>query len=140
MTLVLVADAVAACDDRAAAAELYPRLLPHASLNVTHFEMLVYLGCCAHWLGVLAGLLGKREAAVAHFETALEMNASLGARLPLARTSYEYGRMLLRRDASGAQVSTADAMHARALLHDAAALAGEMRMRKLLHDAQALLD
>jgi tetratricopeptide (TPR) repeat protein len=139
MSLVLMADAAVACGDRSAAAELYPRILPHAALNVAHIDMLVYLGSCAHYLGVLAALLGKREAAAAHFEAALEMNASLGARPALARTSYEYGRMLLRREGEAA-VARADAVHARALLRDAITHASEMRMQILLHDARELVD
>jgi tetratricopeptide (TPR) repeat protein len=141
LSMAQVADAVAACGDRAAAAELYPRLLPHAAMNVAHFDMLVYLGCSAHWLGMLASLLGKRDAAIAHFETALEMNASLGARVGLARTSYAYGRMLLRRDGGEpGTITPAEASHARALLRDAVTQASEMRMSLLVQDARALID
>jgi hypothetical protein len=127
--LVLTADAVTACGDRAAAAELYPRLLPHAALNVAHLEMLVYFGCCAHWLGTLGALLGEPRAAE-HFETALTMNAKLGARPALARTAFEYARLLLdraRNDARG-----------RELLAQAESLASSLGMADLLQSARRL--
>jgi hypothetical protein len=90
---------------------------------------------------MLASLLGKRDAAIAHFETALEMNASLGARVGLARTSYAYGRMLLRRDGGEpGTITPAEASHARALLRDAVTQASEMRMSLLVQDARALID
>jgi tetratricopeptide (TPR) repeat protein len=143
-TLVLTADAAAACGDREAAAQLYPRLLPHARLNATHLEMLVYFGCCSHWLGLLAALLGERARAAEHFETALEMNTNLGARPALARTSLEYGRFLLARDPAGAQaavpVPPAAAQQARALIRDAASLAETLGLASVLHAARQLAD
>jgi DNA-binding winged helix-turn-helix (wHTH) protein len=126
--LVLTADAVTACGDRAAAAELYPRLLPHAALNVAHLEMLVYFGCCAHWLGTLGALLGDPRAAE-HFETALAMNERLGARPALARTSFEYARLLL---------DGGNAARGRELLAQAESLAAELGMADLLQSARRL--
>jgi DNA-binding winged helix-turn-helix (wHTH) protein len=138
-TLVLTADAVAGCGDVATARALYTRLLPHAALNVVHVEWFVYLGSCAHWLGVLGALLGEHVAAEAHFETALEMNASLGARPALARTSCEYARLLLRRaQEQGSATSRADAAHARVLLRDALAMAEELGMQGLAREAREL--
>jgi tetratricopeptide (TPR) repeat protein len=134
---VLLADAVCACGDRDAAAELYPRLAPYAALNAAHFEWWVYLGSCAHWLGLLAASLGEPKLAAMHFETALELNASLGARPALARTSLAYARTLLR---SGGGLPRSVAAHARSLLRDATALAEQLEMRALLRDAQQLVD
>ena len=134
---VLLADAAHACGDREAAAELYPRLAPYAALNAAHFELWVYFGSCAHWLGLLAALLGEPKLAAAHFETALEFNASLGARPALARTSLAYARILLR---SGSSLPRSVAAHARSLLRDATALAEQLEMRPLLREAQQLVD
>jgi len=134
---VLLADAAYACGDRAAAAELYPRLAPYAALNAAHFELWVYFGSCAHWLGLLAALLGEPKLAAAYFETALEFNASLGARPALARTSLAYARTLLR---SGGSLPRSVAAHARSLLRDATALAEQLELRPLLREAQQLAD
>jgi tetratricopeptide (TPR) repeat protein len=141
LTLVLTADAVSSCGDAQAAGKLYARLLPHAALNVAHVEWLVYFGCCAHWLGRLGAVLGDHDAAAGHFETALEVNTSLGARPALARTALEYARMLLGREAArrGAGTSRKAAAQARALLHDATAAAEELGMQGLLHEARQLV-
>jgi eukaryotic-like serine/threonine-protein kinase len=134
---VLLAEAVSACGDRAAAALLYPRLLPYAALNAAHIEWWVYFGSCAHWLGLLAALLGEPRLAASHFETALEFNASLGARPALARTSLAYARTLLH---SGNALPRSVAAHARTLLRDATSMAEQLEMRPLLRDAQQLAD
>ena len=134
---VLLADAVHACGDRVAAAELYPRLLPSAALNAAHFELWVYLGSCAHWLGLLAALLGEPKLAATHFETALEFNASMGARPALARTSLAYARTLLH---SGNALPRSVAAHARSLLREATTLAEQLEMRGVLREAQQLAD
>jgi DNA-binding winged helix-turn-helix (wHTH) protein len=126
MMYSLTAEAAALCGDRAAAELLYPRLLPHAALNVTHFEWLIYLGSCEHWLGLLAALLGKRDAAVAHYEAALAMNAKIGARSALARTSIAYARLL----------DGGDSSFARRLSRDAGMLAHELGMHGVLHEAR----
>ena len=137
MLFALLADVVFACNDREHAAEIYQRLLPHAALNVAHLEWWVYFGSCAHWLGLLAALLGEPKTAAAHFETALETNASLGARPALARTSLAYARVLLR---SSQSLPRPVAAHARTLLRDAVALAEALEMRPLLREAQQLVD
>lgn len=141
MIMVSVAEAVAACEDRAAAELLYPRLLPHAALNVVHYEWLIYFGSAAHWLGELATVLGRNQAALAHFESALEVNARLGARAALARTSFACARTLLaQRAASDAAPTAQDAAltRARTLLRDAGALADELRMAHLARDTREL--
>jgi hypothetical protein len=135
LTLALTADAAAASGDRHAAATLYPLLLPHAALNVVHFEWLVYLGSAAHWLGLLAELLGDRDAATSHFEAALERNARLGARPALAGTSLAYGRMLVR---GGVAAPSTAAARGHSLLRDAALLADALGMAALVHQAQQL--
>jgi DNA-binding winged helix-turn-helix (wHTH) protein/tetratricopeptide (TPR) repeat protein len=140
MIVVSVSEAVAACADRAAAEFLYPRLLPHAALNVVHYEWLIYFGSAAHWLGQLAAVLGQDEAATAHFEAALAANARLGARAALARTSVAYARTLLARSAASADEAAQHAALARsrALLRDAGSLADELGMASLAREAREL--
>ena len=67
-----------------------------------------------------------------HFERALEVSAAIGAPPHVARTSVDYARMLLTRDADG------DAARARALLADASSLARELGMQGLIADIDVL--
>jgi DNA-binding NarL/FixJ family response regulator len=46
---------------------------------------------------MLATTLGEWELAERHFEAAMELNRRMGATTWLARTAYEYGRMLIAR-------------------------------------------
>jgi len=140
LTIVSIAEAVAACEDRAAAKLLYPRLLPHAALNVVHYEWRIYFGSAAQWLGQLAAVLGHHDAAVEHFEAALELDARLRARPALARTSLAYARMLLARRSADADATVTHAAltRARLLLRDAAALADEMGMASVAREAREL--
>jgi tetratricopeptide (TPR) repeat protein len=138
MNLALVAEAAAICEDVEAARLLYPRLLPHRALNVSHYEWQIYFGSLEHFLGLLADLLGDQTAAREHFEAALEVNTKIGDRPAVARTSLAYGRALLR--ASGAQPGARAAnKRATALLREAIALASEIGMRPLLREARSLL-
>jgi hypothetical protein len=66
-------------DDKRAAAELYPLLLPYAHRVVTVGRGCVCLGSAALSLGVLASVLGERSTAVAHLEEAVRRNDALGA-------------------------------------------------------------
>jgi DNA-binding winged helix-turn-helix (wHTH) protein/tetratricopeptide (TPR) repeat protein len=133
-TVVHLADAIVLCQDRRAAAELYPRLLPLVTLNVTHPEMMVYFGSCALWLGMLAELLGDRAVALAHFEAALAMNTRLGARPATARTELAYARTLLHRG------HVEDRERARSLLGQALEKAAQLRMPWIAEEARKLLD
>jgi hypothetical protein len=51
-------------------------------------------------LGLMAASQGESEAE-AHFETALDVATATGARVELARTQIDYGRLLARRSGSG---------------------------------------
>jgi tetratricopeptide (TPR) repeat protein len=140
MTVALTAEAAAVCGDRSAARELYPRLLPHAACNVVHLDWLMYFGSCAHFLGLLAALLGERAAAIEHFEAALEMNARLGARPFVARTALAYARLLYDAGcADDPRATSPDARSASALAREAAAIAEEIGMQGLAREARALV-
>ena len=58
-------------------------------------------GAAARSLGLAASALGRFGDGERHFEKALELNASIGARPWLARTQSDYARVLLDRDAPG---------------------------------------
>jgi non-specific serine/threonine protein kinase len=70
----------------------------------------VWSSAAAHYLGLLAATLARRDAAAAHFEDALRLCARRGAALEAARTQCAYARLLL---ASG---DAADARKAYRLL------------------------
>ena len=78
-------------------------------------------------------MLKRWDAAVAHFEAAMETNARIGARPYLARTQHEYARMLIERNAAG------DRDKARPLLTEATATYRELGMPSFLEMAEALL-
>jgi tetratricopeptide (TPR) repeat protein len=78
---------------------LYELIGPYARSNAVGAE--VCTGSVARTLGILASLASRWEVAASHFEAALEMNASMGARPWLAQTRLDYARMLVARGASG---------------------------------------
>ncbi len=127
MTLALGAETCADLEAAGAAAPLYELLLPFARTNVTHLHMRHYLGAGSYFLGRLAALLGRDDAAAEHFEHALAMNQELLARPALARTSYAFGRWLRRGSPRGRE-----ARRGAELLEAAGRLAREIGMRELL--------
>ena len=117
--LSLLSEAAFALDDRIRAASLYRLLLPfEGRVAVSYPE--ISTGSVARYLGLLATTQELWDDAGRHFETALEMNEQICARPWLARTQYDYGAMLLRRD------DLADRKRARELQRSARALADEM--------------
>lgn len=130
MMQVFCADAVAACEDRAAARTLYQSLAPYAAHNVAHLEWRMYFGACAHWLGMLAALLGEHARAAQHFEDALSFNVRLGARPAVAQTCLEYAKCLRRQHGASAQAA--------ALAQRAARLAAELGLEPLRAQAHHL--
>jgi DNA-binding SARP family transcriptional activator/tetratricopeptide (TPR) repeat protein len=121
LSICLLADTCAMLGDAAPAGTLYELLLPYASLNAVAVPELS-LGSASRPLGVLATLLGRVDEAARHFEEALRMNETMGARPWVAHTQAEYARMLLRRDAEG------DRTRAKALIAQAEATYDELAM------------
>lgn len=110
---VVWAEAAYHVGHRDAAAALYERLAPwHDRIA---FNGACVLGPVAHYLGLLAIVLGRTEVAETHFAEALPMVERLGAPFHIARTKLEWGRLLLDRDRE----------RATALLIEARALAAE---------------
>ncbi|MEX2395046.1 MAG: tetratricopeptide repeat protein, partial [Actinomycetota bacterium] len=87
----------------------------------------------SHWLGVLAAKLGRVDTARAHFEEALTLHTTLGARPWLACTLSEYGVMLLEHGDEDERVRAID------MLHDALAVADGLGMAPVASRARAAL-
>ena len=100
-TLTYLADASAAVGDTETAAIVYPELEVYRGTNVQIGHLVACYGAADRYLGMLATVLGDWERAEEHFEAALALNETLGARTWSAHTSFEYARMLLARGARG---------------------------------------
>ena len=120
VTLTTLALACAPLRDARRAAILYGQLRPFAQRNVVHDLLRTYSGSVSMPLGLLAEAMGNLDAAVRHFEDALKMNTRIGGRPFLARTQYEYARMLLARGRA------ADRRRAAALLDESLACCREL--------------
>ena len=79
-------------DDHEAATALYPRVARWPNLVV--FGGPAVIGALSHNCGTLATVLGRYEAAEAHFADALRMHETLTAPFHIAQTRLEWGHML----------------------------------------------
>ncbi len=98
IAVTLLADLSASLGDARRSQTVYEMLLPYREVNVVIGLGAVCLGSAARFLGRLAGAMGRREEAVAHFDRALNGNAALGAPLALAHTQLDYAELLGSRD------------------------------------------
>ena len=114
------------------AAVLHRLLLPYALFNAAD-QPEGSRGSVSRYLGILATMTRRWEEAVQHFDDALEMNASMGARPWLADTQSDYARMLLDRKGSG------DREHAHALLEAALSIYRELGMASHTASAASLI-
>src|SRR5215472_17959346 len=87
--------------DTAAAERLYALLAGFADARAERAGGAFWWGTAAHYLGALASLLARWDAAAAHFEDALQTGAAAGAILEVRRTQLAYIRLLLARGAIG---------------------------------------
>jgi tetratricopeptide (TPR) repeat protein len=106
------------------AGSLHPLLGPYAGHVVafTAPHPVVCLGSASFYLGLLATLTARWAAATDHFEAAIRAHERLEAGPLLARTRYEYARMLLARGRA------ADVSRALGLLEEALATADALGM------------
>jgi tetratricopeptide (TPR) repeat protein len=100
------ADVATHFGDQTAAAMLYERLAPWP-------HVVICTGCSlngagAHFLGELATVLGRYDAAEAHLAEALRIHEALGAPFFIARTHLEWGRTLAARRGAGDLVRARD--------------------------------
>ncbi len=133
-TLALASLVSARLGEPGAAGSLYPVLLPYAAhiIAITMPHPIVCLGSASFYLGLLASVTSRWAEAGDHFETAIAAHDRLGARPLLARTRYEYARMLLARG------QAADRSRALGLLDQALASARAIGMVQVSEGIQAL--
>ena len=91
------------------------------------------IGSAELYLGQLAATMSRFGEARAHFDAALEFNSKMGALPWVARTQYEYARMLLK------CARADDRDRARHLLTAAHETAEQLGMKKISESTQALL-
>jgi hypothetical protein len=131
MTLAVLAGACGPLGEMDLARRLHDELLPYRT------EMLVAqvsaIGPVAHYLGVLAAVLGCPDEAEEHFAFAADLQERTGAQGLLVRTRLEWTRLLLARGRPG------DAERAHALAAAALELAHELDTPDLAEQASELL-
>jgi AAA ATPase domain len=117
-----------------AAGSLYPLLLPYAGHMVAFMapQPVVCLGSSSFYLGLLATVTARWAEAADHFEAAIQAHDRLEAGPLLARTRYQYARMLLARG------QAADRGRAVELLDQALATAATLGMVAVAEGIRAL--
>jgi tetratricopeptide (TPR) repeat protein len=98
--MTLLAETCTFLEDRDAAAVLYALLLPYAAFNAVDVTE-GFTGSVSRYLGLLASTMSRPDDAARHFEDALALNETMGARPWLAHTQHDYARLLLERDGPG---------------------------------------
>ena len=91
-------------------------------------------GAACHYLGLLAGTLGRTELARPHFEQALALNSRIGSRHWLARAELAYATLLLE------EGSDADCERAIALLADAEEIGQALGMDVFVRSVRAVFE
>ena len=86
--------------DADSAEVLYRLLGPYAELNCFDLPEAMR-GSASRYLGILAATMERWPEAAQHFENALDMNETMGAKPWLAGTQIDYAQMLLTRDGPG---------------------------------------
>jgi hypothetical protein len=117
-----------------AAGSLYPILLPYAGhiIAFTAPQPVVCHGSASYYLALLATVTARWAEAADQFEAAIQAHDRLGAGSFLARTRFEYARMLLRRGRA------ADRSRAVELLDRALATASTLGMAAVAEGIQTL--
>jgi tetratricopeptide (TPR) repeat protein len=93
-------EAVALLGDTRRAEPLYRLLLPFADRCIV-VDGPICVGSASRPLGLLAGTMGRFNAAARHFDDALEMNTKIRSWLWVAHTQHDYAHTLLRRNDPG---------------------------------------
>ena len=86
--------------DADSAEVLYRLLGPYAEFNCFDLPEAMR-GSASRYLGILAATMERWPEAAQHFENALDMNETMGAKPWLAGTQNDYAQMLLTRDGPG---------------------------------------
>jgi tetratricopeptide (TPR) repeat protein len=125
-TLAYLAEICAGLGDKPRAEELYEILKPYRHMTITAGVASVCYGAAGRFLGQLAAVLDAWDEAEQHFESALELDRSMGAAPWVAHTQYQFARMLTRRG------RTSDLRRADALSGEAWATAEALGMVSLI--------
>jgi hypothetical protein len=118
--------------DQSHAELLYARLAPYEGQCATAGDTGQVLGAVPHFLGILAATKGDLETAEWHFESAIEVQHRMRARPLVARTQFEWAKVLMSRSKRG------DESRARGLLTDALGTARELGMAGLIRQVEAI--
>jgi hypothetical protein len=129
----LLAETSALVGDNGSAAVLYGLLVPWAAFNIVD-QAEGIRGSASRYLGILATTTKRWDDAESNFEDAVAMNEGMGARPWLAHTQFDYGSMLLARDAPG------DRERAGELLTEAISTYEELGMGVWAERARAVAD
>jgi tetratricopeptide (TPR) repeat protein len=124
-TLARLAEVAARLGEREWAEALLPLVAPHADVVVVLATAAGSLGSTARYAGLLAHATGRVDAAVAHYEAALAVNARIGALPQHAHTQHDLACTLRLRAGAG------DAERAAALDADAARTAKQLGLVEL---------
>ena len=97
--VALASELATRLNDPQAAATLYPLVAPYSRriIAFTAPQPVACYGSASLYAGLLATVMARWADAADHFEAAIRAHDRLGARPFLARTRYEYARMLLSR-------------------------------------------
>ena len=131
-SLAYLAEVCAYLGDSERAATLYELLLPYDDRTVVVGGATACLGAAARYLGMLAATMSDWQVAERHFNTALDLDARMGARPWLAHSQYEFAVMLL------GQGKARDRRRALALIGKTVAMAQEIGMVGLVQKSLAL--
>jgi DNA-binding NarL/FixJ family response regulator len=134
--IAFLVEACARLGDATHAATLYEQLQPYAGYNVRSGGYPVSLACfgsASRLLGMLAALLGRRQASMRHFEDAIVMNTRMEAWPWVAHAQHAYAAMLLSHHAHS------DLPRARALLEQAIAHYDRLGLDHFAAEARQLL-
>jgi hypothetical protein len=132
VALCYCAVAASAISDRDRAAALMCLLSPYPD-HIAVFAVGLGIGCVAHYLGILATTMGELDQANTYFAAAAATHVRIAAPTWLARTRFDWARMLLTRRAPG------DAERAWDLLDQTLSTAGQLGLARLGHQVAALL-
>ena len=132
--MAVAALAAARLHEPVAAGQLYTALVPYRTQVIVSAipHPVVCLGSASFYLGLLATVTSSWTEAGDHFEAAIAVHQRLGASALLARTRYEYARMLLARG------QATDGRRAAELLDQALATAGTLGMAGLAEEIRTL--
>ncbi len=131
-TVVLLADACAALADKKRAATLCEMVGPYEHRNAVPASSHLSFGAVSYYVGLLATVLARWDAATRSFENALEMNIRMRARPAVARTQYAFADMLVKRNVRN------DRTRACELLDSSLETARQLGMTRLVAQAEAL--